>query len=284
MSKTISAPNSSVLFRRAAGFIPTGVAVISGDSVSMTVSSLCCISWDPALVSLSLQRSSRTAAILIPAGRFHVRLLREGEEELTKNGCPSSNIRGLLEFECEIRDVYDAGDHNLVVAEVQKVQLSEGFPLVYWRRGLHCFRPKYDFLASHAALDAFLTAWEHGSLPANRWNHAAHVAVGATYAVRHGDTALERIRCGIVRYNEAVGTANTDHSGYHETLTRLWAGIVRTLVRGMTDPWQAACYAVEEVGEERDLHCLYYSFDVARDPVARRTWIEPDLSGPYPLA
>jgi hypothetical protein len=28
--------------------------------------------------------------------------------------------------------------------------------------------------------------------------------------------------CGIWCYNEAVGTANTDISGYHETITRLY--------------------------------------------------------------
>ena len=95
------------------------------------------------------------------------------------------------------------------------------------------------------------------------------------------ETALERTRCGIVRYNEAVGTANTATSGYHETLTRLWAGILRQIVDGFTDPWEAACYAVEKFGEERDLHHLYYSFDVVRDPVARRTWVTPDLQGPY---
>ena len=93
--------------------------------------------------------------------------------------------------------------------------------------------------------------------------------------------AFERTKNGILRYNEAIGTENSDTSGYHETLTRLWANVLAKLVAGCTDPWEAACEAVERFGEDRELHHLYYSFDVVRSTVARRTWVPPDLEGPY---
>jgi len=35
------------------------------------------------------------------------------------------------------------------------------------------------------------------------------------------------------------------------------------------------------VGQARDLHRLYYSFDVVRDPVARVSYVPADLEGPY---
>jgi len=124
-------------------------------------------------------------------------------------------------------------------------------------------------------------AWETGTLPKTRWTHSGHVAIGAYYAVRYSDEAFERTKKGILRYNEAVGTENSDTSGYHETLTRLWANVLARVVAGFADPWKAACEAVDRFGEDRELHHLYYSFDVVRSRAARRTWVPPDLEGPY---
>ena len=139
----------------------------------------------------------------------------------------------------------------------------------------------YAFLVSRAAFHDFLAAWETSTLPKNQWTHAAHVAVGAAYTVQFGDNAFEQIKKGILRYNETVGTVNTDSSGYHETLTRLWSIVLANVTQGMVDPWAAACRAVEIVGEERNLHRLYYSFDVVRARKARRIWVPPDLKGPF---
>jgi hypothetical protein len=184
-------------------------------------------------------------------------------------------------MDCTTEAIYPAGDHVLVLAGIRQASMSEGFPIVYWRRGFHQFQQRYDFLSSRAALEDFLTRWELGNLPRREWTHAAHIAVGAYYAVRFPNTAFERTRNGILRYNEAVGTANSDSSGYHETLTRLWSLVLTKITQGFSDPWRAACNAVEQLGEHRDLHCLYYSFDVVRKAEARRTWIPPDLKGPY---
>ena len=40
--------------------------------------------------------------------------------------------------------------------------------------------------------------------------------MGAVYAVRYPGQNFERMREGIRRFNDAVGTANTDDSGYHD--------------------------------------------------------------------
>jgi hypothetical protein len=136
-----------------------------------------------------------------------------------------------------------------------------------------------DFLASREALEKFVAAWEAGLLPKARWTHAAHVAVGAYYKVKYPATAFERMRTGIIRHNEAVGTLNSDTSGYHETITRLWTMVIAKVVEEIDDPWAAACKAVERFGEVRDLHRLYYSFDIVRSVEARRTWMPPDLDG-----
>lgn len=230
---------------------------------------------------MSLARDSHKATALITRGQFQAPLLRDEEADLTKNPKTPVDKPGLLDLECIIRNCHEAGDHHLVLAEVVSLNLSEGFPLVYWRHGFHPLRPKYEFLASKENFEEFVRSWENCNLPAEAWNHAAHVAIGAYYAVKYPLTAFERTRCGIVKYNESVGKANTHNSGYHETLTCFWAEIIRNLVEGFDDTWEAASYAVAKLGKDRDLHELYYSFDVIRDPAARQTWIRPDVKGPY---
>ncbi len=82
---------------------------------------------------------------------------------------------------------------------------------------------------------------------------------------------------GIIRYNEAVGTVNSETSGYHATLAQFWYEVLQAYLQGMTQEWDAAAAAVCEFGGARDLHRRFYSFDVVRSIEARLTWIAPDL-------
>jgi hypothetical protein len=139
----------------------------------------------------------------------------------------------------------------------------------------------HAFLASPETLATFVTDWENGRATKQQWTHAAHVAVGAYYSVRFPESAFERMKNGLLVHNAANGTENTETSGYHETLTRLWISILTRTSAGLRDPWEAACLAVERFGENRTLHSAYYSFDVFNDKHARRNWIPPDVQGPY---
>lgn len=133
-------------------------------------------------------------------------------------------------------------------------------------------------LESRESFERFMSAWEAGTLPKVEWTHAAHVAAGACYAVRYGATALVALRAGIRRYNAAVGTMDTETSGYHETLTRFWCETIAAEVDGETDPYVAACRAVERYGTRRDLVKRAWTFDVVNDRRARQEWIPPDLN------
>ena len=140
---------------------------------------------------------------------------------------------------------------------------------------------KYAFLESGAALDRFLESWEQGTLPRSEWTHAAHVAVAACYTWhREEEEAFARMKSGILRYNTAAGVANTEDSGYHETLTRLWIGLVKRLVDAAAPAsrLEAARAAVRSYGDDRRRYERYYTFDVVKDRRARREWVEPDLS------
>jgi len=136
------------------------------------------------------------------------------------------------------------------------------------------------FARSDTALSRFLDHWRAGTLPKKEWTHAAHVAVAASHLFDYpADEALQKIRAGIIHYNSCVGTANTDHSGYHETLTRFWTGLIADFLRT-----RALCSRLEFVraalgrfGSDSTLFRSYYSFDVVKDIRARCQWIAPDL-------
>ena len=137
------------------------------------------------------------------------------------------------------------------------------------------------YLADEAALDAFVAAWRAGTLPKPEWTHAAHVAVCAWHA--WGGAPVEAVfaamKRGITAYNEAVGTANTATSGYHETLTRFWAGVIvdHLRARGRRQPSRRRCARPSPpYGAARTLHAAHYSFDVVADRRARAEWVPPD--------
>lgn len=140
---------------------------------------------------------------------------------------------------------------------------------------------EHVFLTDDAALEGFIAAWRSGTLPKPLWTHAAHVAVAAYFAFGYNAAeTLAILREGIRHYNTCVGTANTEDSGYHETLTGFWAGEVGGLVRGGEFPSKldAARAAVTAFGNDKYRFRLFYSFDVVNCRRARREWIAPDLN------
>jgi hypothetical protein len=83
-----------------------------------------------------------------------------------------------------------------------------------------------------------------------------------------------------VHYNQCVGTINSDHSGYHETITLFWLAIVKARLRELPDGLtrvEAVRVLVTELAPQRELFREYYSFDVVRSLEARKSWVAPDL-------
>lgn len=118
-----------------------------------------------------------------------------------------------------------------------------------------------------------------GTLPRAEWTHAGHVRATHALVVRLGaDGALAAVRRAIPRLNESHGVANTDHGGYHETLTVLYVSAVADAVERGWDADRAAA----EIG--RDLPERYWSQGALDDPVARQARTAPDLvRPPFPL-
>ncbi len=132
--------------------------------------------------------------------------------------------------------------------------------------------------STEAEIDAFLAAFESGTLPKERWTHAAHVLVGACYV--HGDgeaAATEWMRERVSSYNVAVGGKNTATSGYHETITVFWIKLLALLHERYEGLGRGAFtrLALAEYGSRRDILGEFYDFDVVASEEARRVWIAP---------
>ena len=138
-----------------------------------------------------------------------------------------------------------------------------------------------DFLETEETLTDFLESFERGTWPKSDWNHAAHVAVAACYLIEYSnEDAAGYMRRSILHYNRCVGTVNSDHGGYHETITLFWLAVVNTRLRELADELpriEAVRLLVSELAPQRDLFREYYSFDVVRSVEARKSWIAPDL-------
>ncbi len=121
------------------------------------------------------------------------------------------------------------------------------------------------------------------TLPKAEWTHAAHFAA-AVWVLRHGDP--DAMGDLIRRYNEATGTANTDCSGYHETITHASLRGAKSVLDGFPEGTSldvvANALLASPLGRS-DWLLRHWSREVLFSAEARRGWIEPDLMPlPYP--
>ena len=96
----------------------------------------------------------------------------------------------------------------------------------------------------------------------------------------HGPAAaLELLRARITAYNASVGTANTDTSGYHETITRFYVIVIDRFLATADRSLDLDALAQQLIAAhgDRRLPLQHYSESRLFSPVARRSWVEPDL-------
>jgi flavin reductase (DIM6/NTAB) family NADH-FMN oxidoreductase RutF len=149
-------PIDAAQFRAALALRASPVAIVTaadGERIhGMTVSDFAGVSLEPPLVLICADKRSHTLP-LIEAGRcFTVNLLAAGQEELSNRfaskehewtrfdglHCPrgatgAPRIPGALAcLDCRVVALHDAGDHVIVVGEVEAAERAAGHPLVYW--------------------------------------------------------------------------------------------------------------------------------------------------------
>jgi hypothetical protein len=130
------------------------------------------------------------------------------------------------------------------------------------------------------------TAFIACSLPKSEWTHAGHFAA-VLYLLRHRpDWEVSVAMPPLIRaYNEATGVANTDSSGYHESITQASIRAARSVLQAHAA--EAALHRVlnalfaSELGRS-DWLLRYWSRSTLFSVAARRHWVAPDLA-PLPF-
>ncbi len=154
-----SATVSAEELRHALGYLPTGVTVVTslrsdGEPVGTTVSAVCSVSAEPALLLVCLARASETLKAVLEHRQFAVNVLADGQHRLSNNfarggadatwdgvdhgplqtGLP--RLTGTLAaFDCVVHDVFEGGDHEIVIGRVRHVDVEDDGapPLLHWR-------------------------------------------------------------------------------------------------------------------------------------------------------
>ena len=144
-------------FRRAWSKFPTGVSLITtrtadGGPYCTTANAISSVSLDPLLVHLSLATNGVTWANVVRDGRFGLNVLGEDDEELAlffskatseeRQRVPAQHIvtehgtvlldEALTVMDCRVVQQVKAGDHTVFIAEVDRIDVREGRPLVFY--------------------------------------------------------------------------------------------------------------------------------------------------------
>ncbi|MCP3723103.1 flavin reductase [Paraburkholderia sp. CNPSo 3272] len=144
--------------RDAFGAFMTGVTIVTtatdeGKPLGFTANSFSSVSLDPALLLVSIAKTSNNYQTFATAGHFAINILAEGQKDLSNtfarpsddrfasvNWQLSANRNPLIGdvsawFDCTTHAVIDAGDHALIVGRVEAFH-SAGFAgLGYYRGG-----------------------------------------------------------------------------------------------------------------------------------------------------
>lgn len=133
---------------------------------------------------------------------------------------------------------------------------------------------------SSKAVATLIEDFEACRLAKANWTHHVHLTAGFWYLHKHvPGEALALIRTRIKRHNEAVGTANTDSSGYHETLTRLYLAAIASHMRlHQAQSFESSLsLLLSSPLADSSWPLQFYSRARLFSVTARHQWVEPDL-------
>lgn len=154
---TLTTPGSDApTLRDVMGHFVTGVAVITADAegehVGLTANSLTSVSLDPPRVLFCVGHRSRTGELIRAAGAFAVNILSREQKQICRRfagpyedrfqgGATIARATGapvlpeaLAYVDCRIVQVFDGGDHAIVLGEVAKAEvLRDAEPLTFFR-------------------------------------------------------------------------------------------------------------------------------------------------------
>ena len=145
-------------FRNLLGRFPSGVTVVTttgpdGSDQGMTVSAFCSVSLEPPLVLICIEKTASVYQALTASSGFVVNVLSANQEQLarrfsiididrfegvgysrsSKGFAILDDVLGVIE--CNRVSSHEAGDHTIIVGEVEGGRAENGKPLLYYRGG-----------------------------------------------------------------------------------------------------------------------------------------------------
>ena len=145
-------------FRDALGNFATGVTVITsndkqGNPIGMTATSFNSLSLSPPLVLWSIDKSSSQFDAFTQASHFAIHVLNSQQLDLALQfskkdidrfeGVALANKTEptetpflkecLSRFYCELSNIYDEGDHYIIVGKVLSMECQSGSPLLFFQ-------------------------------------------------------------------------------------------------------------------------------------------------------
>lgn len=124
------------------------------------------------------------------------------------------------------------------------------------------------------------------TVPKSDFTHAAHFAATMWLLVCRPEIDASLVLPGLIRaYNESVGGANTDTSGYHETITQASIRAARAFLaaRPHLSLFELCNELMSSPLGSSEWILAYWSRPLLFSVEARRSWVEPDLQ-PFPYA
>jgi len=148
-------------FREVLGHFATGITIVSaleeGVPVGFSCQSFAALSLDPPMVVLAPARTSTSWPRIRAAGSFCVNILGEHQEAVCRAFAVSGGDKfsgvgwrpgltgapvidnSLAVVECELGEIFDGGDHEIVIGRVVALEVGEGGPLLFYRGGFGRF-------------------------------------------------------------------------------------------------------------------------------------------------
>ena len=133
------------------------------------------------------------------------------------------------------------------------------------------------------SINALISRFKTQELPLDEWTHQAHLVVAIWFCWDQGyEDALKTVRSLIIRYNDSVGTPNSEDSGYHETLTQFWLKVVADYLsngnfQSILNAFQSF---ISTPMASRNYPLEFYSRKLLFSIDARYNWVPPDLKHP----
>ncbi len=145
-------------FRRAWSNFATGVTVITtleADGVSvhgMTANGVASVSLEPPLAMVIVAHERNTYPLIVANQRFGISVLSLEQQSIARYFTVPNEVRrqlsppeteplgaskvirdSLSAMDCRVVESFVSGDHTVFIAEVERLKIAEGEPLLYFR-------------------------------------------------------------------------------------------------------------------------------------------------------